>query len=173
MSAVVVSGAARRDLDAFLGNWAKAESSVAVLLANGSVVAELVAFHTVAALVSGVALVGGLILVAEVDLRQTGLLVVSDEESGLTKVANLVNEVNGATIGDGWNARKFVGGDVEAIDAGLALQALATEGGIFVGSASEDFRQAGPLVGRSGVAIEAGSALIQVTKVDAAVVDLS
>jgi hypothetical protein len=140
LSAFVVGGATSGDLDALLGNGAETESSVAIFLANGSVITKFVAFHTVTALVSGVGLVGGFVLVAEVDLRQTGFLVVGDEESGLTKVANLVNEVNSATVGNSGNARIFVGGNVETIDTGLAFQALATESGIFVGSASEDFR---------------------------------
>ena len=121
----------------------------------------------------GVSLVGSLVLVAEIDLGKAGLLVVGDEEAGLAKITNLVGEVDGSAVRNGGDARKGVSSNVETSDAILTLQCLGSEGGVEVGSASEDFRHAGLLVRCKRVSIVASLTEILVTHVDSTVVDFS
>lgn len=58
------------------------------------------------------ALVRCLVFVAEVNLGETSLEVVSDKVAGIAEVADLLDEVDGLAVGDSRDAREGVGRDV-------------------------------------------------------------
>jgi hypothetical protein len=138
LSAVVMSGTANWDLNALLGDRAETKTISAEFLALATVSRNLVSLHAAAAFVGRMALVRGFVLVAEINLREASLLVIGNEVSWLTQVANSVNEVNGATVENGRDTNKFVTCDEEAVGASFALMGFGTERWKFVLSAFQN-----------------------------------
>jgi len=78
----------------------------------------LISLHAVATLVMSESEVGSFILVAEVNLMETGLQIVGDKITGFTKVTYLESKIDCLTMGNCGNAREGVGCDIEAGHAG-------------------------------------------------------